>query len=289
MVMLEINEEIIRLIDRTIEEDLDGGIDVTSVATIPDGHESDAQFLAKADGVIAGVEIAELVMKRCGVSGFKTLRRDGDSVKQGDLIAIATGDTRSILLAERTALNFMTHLSGIATLTARWVEAVAGTKAKIRDTRKTTPGLRTLEKYAVRLGGGVNHRSSLSEQALIKDNHIAASGSLTVAFLALRKEFPHIEVEVEVDDLDQLREAIGAGATLIMLDNMDLEMTRRAVEITAGRAKLESSGGLSLENARAYAECGVDYLAVGALTHSAPALDISLDISNRNSSSKGSK
>lgn len=287
--MLEINEEIIRLIDRAIEEDLNGGIDVTSVATIPDGHESDAQFLAKAEGVIAGVEIAELVMKRCGVSGFKTLRRDGDSVKQGDLIAIATGDTRSILLAERTALNFMTHLSGIATLTARWVEAVAGTKAKIRDTRKTTPGLRTLEKYAVRLGGGVNHRSSLSEQALIKDNHIAASGSLTLAFLALRKEFPSIEVEVEVDDLDQLREAIGAGAALIMLDNMDLEMTRRAVEITAGRAKLESSGGLTLENARAYAECGVDYLAVGALTHSAPALDISLDISNQNSSSKGSK
>lgn len=289
MVMLEIDEEIIRFVDRTIEEDLDGGIDVTSVATIPDGLESDAQFLAKADGVVAGVEIAELVMKRCGVSGFKTLRRDGDSVKQGDLIAIATGDTRSILLAERTALNFMTHLSGIASLTARWVEAVAGTKAKIRDTRKTTPGLRTLEKYAVRLGGGVNHRSSLSEQALIKDNHIAASGSLTVAFLALRKEFPSIEVEVEVDDLDQLREAIGAGAALIMLDNMDLEMTRRAVEITAGRAKLESSGGLTLENARAYAECGVDYLAVGALTHSAPALDISLDISNQNSSSKGSK
>jgi len=289
MVMLEIDEEIIRFVDRTIEEDLDGGIDVTSVATIPDGLESDAQFLAKADGVVAGVEIAELVMKRCGVSGFKTLRRDGDSVKRGELIAIATGDTRSILLAERTALNFMTHLSGIATLTARWVEAVAGTKAKIRDTRKTTPGLRTLEKYAVRLGGGVNHRSSLSEQALIKDNHIAASGSLTVAFLALRKEFPSIEVEVEVDDLDQLREAIGAGAALIMLDNMDLEMTSRAVEITAGRAKLESSGGLTLENARAYAECGVDYLAVGALTHSAPALDISLDISNQNSSSKGSK
>lgn len=287
--MLEIDEEIIRFVDQTIEEDLDGGIDVTSVATIPDGLESDAQFLAKADGVVAGVEIAELVMKRCGVSGFKRLRRDGDSVKRGELIAIATGDTRSILLAERTALNFMTHLSGIATLTARWVEAVAGTKAKIRDTRKTTPGLRTLEKYAVRLGGGVNHRSSLSEQALIKDNHIAASGSLTVALLALRKEFPNIEVEVEVDDLDQLREAIGAGATLIMLDNMDLEMTKRAVEITAGRAKLESSGGLSLENARAYAECGVDYLAVGAITHSAPALDISLDFSNRNSSSKGSK
>ena len=147
--MLEINEEIIRLVDKAIEEDLVGGIDVTSVATIPEGMESVAKFVAKAEGVIAGIEIAELVMKRCGVAGFEALRSDGDSLKRGDLIATASGDTRSILLAERTALNFMTHLSGIATLTSRWVSAVAGTKAKIRDTRKTTPGLRTLEKYAV--------------------------------------------------------------------------------------------------------------------------------------------
>jgi len=289
MVMLEINEEIIRLVDKAIEEDLVGGIDVTSVATIPEGMESVAKFVAKAEGVIAGIEIAELVMKRCGVAGFEALRNDGDSLKRGDLIATASGDTRSILLAERTALNFMTHLSGIATLTSRWVSAVAGTKAKIRDTRKTTPGLRTLEKYAVRLGGGVNHRFALSEQALIKDNHIAASGSLTNAFASIRREFPDIEVEVEVDNLDQLREALGCGATLIMLDNMDLEMTIQAVEIAAGQARLESSGGLSLENARAYAMSGVDFLAVGALTHSAPALDISLDISDSNSPSKGSK
>ena len=289
MVMLEINEEIIRLVDKAIEEDLVGGIDVTSVATIPEGMESVAKFVAKAEGVIAGIEIAELVMKRSGVAGFEALRSDGDSLKRGDLIATASGDTRSILLAERTALNFMTHLSGIATLTSRWVSAVAGTKAKIRDTRKTTPGLRTLEKYAVRLGGGVNHRFALSEQALIKDNHIAASGSLTNAFASIRREFPDIEVEVEVDNLDQLREALGCGATLIMLDNMDLEMTIQAVKITAGQARLESSGGLSLENARAYAMSGVDFLAVGALTHSAPALDISLDISDLNSPSKGSK
>jgi nicotinate-nucleotide pyrophosphorylase (carboxylating) len=289
MVMLEINEEIIRLVDQAIEEDLAGGIDVTSVATIPEGLESFAKFVAKAEGVIAGIEIAELVMKRCGVAGFEALRSDGDSLKRGDLIATASGDTRSILLAERTALNFMTHLSGIATLTSRWVSAVAGTKAKIRDTRKTTPGLRTLEKYAVRLGGGVNHRFALSEQALIKDNHIAASGSLTNAFASIRREFPDIEVEVEVDNLDQLREALGCGATLIMLDNMDLEMTTQAVKITAGQARLESSGGLSLENARAYAMSGVDFLAVGALTHSAPAMDISLDISDSNSPSKGSK
>ena len=289
MVMLEINEEIIRLVDQAIEEDLAGGIDVTSVATIPEGMESVAKFVAKAEGVIAGIEIAELVMKRSGVAGFEALRSDGDSLKRGDLIATASGGTRSILLAERTALNFMTHLSGIATLTSRWVSAVAGTKAKIRDTRKTTPGLRTLEKYAVRLGGGVNHRFTLSEQALIKDNHIAASGSLTNAFASIRREFPDIEVEVEVDNLDQLREALGCGATLIMLDNMDLEMTIQAVKITAGQARLESSGGLSLENARAYAMSGVDFLAVGALTHSAPALDISLDISDSNSPSKGSK
>ena len=289
MVMLEINEEIIRLVDKAIEEDLVGGIDVTSVATIPEGMESVAKFVAKAEGVIAGIEIAELVMKRSGVAGFEALRSDGDSLKRGDLIATASGDTRSILLAERTALNFMTHLSGIATLTSRWVSAVAGTKAKIRDTRKTTPGLRTLEKYAVRLGGGVNHRFALSEQALIKDNHIAASGSLTNAFASIRREFPDIEVEVEVDNLDQLREALGCGATLIMLDNMDLEMTIQAVKITAGQARLESSGGLSLENARAYAMSGVDFLAVGALTHSAPALDISLDISDSNSPSKGLK
>ena len=289
MVMLEINEEIIRLVDQAIEEDLAGGVDVTSVATIPEGMESVAKFVAKAEGVIAGIEIAELVMTRSGVAGFEALRSDGDSLKRGDLIATASGDTRSILLAERTALNFMTHLSGIATLTSRWVSAVAGTKAKIRDTRKTTPGLRTLEKYAVRLGGGVNHRFTLSEQALIKDNHIAASGSLTNAFASIRREFPDIEVEVEVDNLDQLREALGCGATLIMLDNMDLEMTIQAVKITAGQARLESSGGLSLENARAYAMSGVDFLAIGALTHSAPALDISLDISDSNSPSKGSK
>jgi nicotinate-nucleotide pyrophosphorylase (carboxylating) len=289
MVMLEINEETIALIDRTLEEDLDGGIDVTSMATVPDDLESDAKLVAKAEGVIAGIDIAQLVMKRCGIESFQSQKNDGDRVKEGDLVASMSGEARSILLAERTALNFMTHLSGIATLTSRWVSAVAGTKVKIRDTRKTTPGLRSLEKYAVRIGGGVNHRSTLAEQALIKDNHIAASGSLTVAFLALRKEFPDIEVEVEVDNLDQLREALGCGVRLIMLDNMDLEMTREAVAITAGRAELESSGGLSLANARAYAQTGVDYLAVGALTHSAPALDISLDISDRTSSTKGSK
>jgi nicotinate-nucleotide pyrophosphorylase (carboxylating) len=171
----------------------------------------------------------------------------------------------------------MTHLSGVATLTARWVEQVRGTKTLIRDTRKTTPGLRNLEKYAVRMGGGVNHRSTLAEAALVKDNHIAAAGSVSNAIRAIEENAPTVELEVEVDTLEQLQEALAAGANFIMLDNMDIALTRKAVEITAGRAKLESSGGLTLESARIYAQSGVDFLAVGALTHSAKALDISLD------------
>lgn len=274
---LEIDDSILVLIDRAIAEDLLGGEDVTSSATIDVGARSEAHFVAKRDGVIAGIAIAEAVMKRVGVENFEAKVSDGDSVKAGTVIASVKGDTRKILLAERTALNFLSLLSGIATLTRKWVDAVAGTQTQIRDTRKTTPGLRTLEKYAVRVGGGINHRSSLSESALIKDNHIAASGSITKAFQAVRERFPSIEVEVEVDTLEQLREVIAAGATLVLLDNMDLKMTREAVAIAAGRAKLESSGGLTLESARSYAECGVDYLAVGALTHSAPILDISLD------------
>ena len=169
-------------------------------------------------------------------------------------------------------------MSGIATSTKRWADEVSVTKTKIRDTRKTTPGLRVLEKYAVRVGGGINHRSSLSESALLKDNHIAAAGSISQAFRAIREKFPEVEVEVEVDTLEQLEEALDAGVELILLDNMDLAMTKKAVEITSSRARLESSGGIKLENARAYAELGVDFLAIGALTHSAPILDISLEV-----------
>ncbi len=270
-------DEIARIIDHAIEEDLQGGVDVTSQATISESSQSIANFVAKADGVLAGIEVAAAVMKRVGVEVFEAKKRDADPLKKGDLIATVEGNTRNILLAERTALNLLCRMSAIATTTREWVEAISGTKAKIRDTRKTTPGLRTLEKYAVRIGGGVNHRSSLSESALIKDNHIVASGSITAAFKAVREKFPKIEVEVEVDTLEQLREALACGAELILLDNMSVEMTKEAVTINQGRAKLESSGGLSLSVARAYAESGVDYLAVGALTHSVKIFDISLD------------
>ncbi len=269
--------EIARIIDHAIEEDLQGGVDVTSQATISESSQSIANFVAKADGVLAGIEVAAAVMKRVGVEVFEAKKRDADPLKKGDLIATVEGNTRNILLAERTALNLLCRMSAIATTTREWVEAISGTKAKIRDTRKTTPGLRTLEKYAVRIGGGVNHRSSLSESALIKDNHIVASGSITAAFKAVREKFPKIEVEVEVDTLEQLREALACGAELILLDNMSVEMTKEAVTINQGRAKLESSGGLSLSVARDYAESGVDYLAVGALTHSVKIFDISLD------------
>lgn len=277
MVMIKIDDEIQDLIARALQEDLRGGFDVTSHATVNEQARATAVFMAKAEGVIVGVEIARAVMQRCGISEFKTLKVDGDRVAPGDLIAEVFGPTRGILLAERTALNFMTHLSGVATLTAHWVEQVLGTKTLIRDTRKTTPGLRNLEKYAVRMGGGVNHRSTLAEAALVKDNHIAAAGSVSNAIRAIEENAPTVELEVEVDTLEQLKEALAAGAKFIMLDNMDINMTREAVEITAGRAKLESSGGLSLESARIYAQSGVDFLAVGALTHSAKALDISLD------------
>jgi nicotinate-nucleotide pyrophosphorylase (carboxylating) len=189
-----------------------------------------------------------------------------------------TAPTRALLTAERTALNLLCHLSGVATLTARWADAIAGTGAAVRDTRKTTPGLRALEKYAVRCGGGVNHRMALSDAALVKDNHVVAAGGVREAFDAVRAMWPGLPVEVEVDSLDQLDAVLDAGADLVLLDNFDVPQTRQAVARTAGRARLESSGGLSLDVARAYAETGVDYLAVGALTHSAPVLDIGLDL-----------
>jgi nicotinate-nucleotide pyrophosphorylase (carboxylating) len=279
MVMrLQIDDQIIALIDRALEEDLLGGVDVTSVATIDEKSIGQANFIAKAEGVIAGVDVAEAVMGRAGVRTFRREVEEGSSVSAGTIIATAEGPMRAILLAERTALNLISRMSGIATLTSRWVDAVAGTGTKIRDTRTTTPGLRTLEKYAVRVGGGSNHRSSLSESALLKDNHIAAAGSIGEAFRAIRRNFPSIEVEVEVDTLEQLEEALEAGVKMILLDNMDLSTTKKAVEINAGRAKLESSGGIKIENALSYAKTGVDFLAIGALTHSAPILDISLEV-----------
>ena len=268
------------LAKRTIAEDLDGGEDLTTVSTIPAAHTSIAEFRARKAGTVAGVVVAAAVLEVCGITDYEIDLRDGSHVEEGQKILTARGETQKLLLAERTALNFMGRLSGIATLTQRWVMDIKATNAKIRDTRKTTPLLRELEKFAVRMGGGVNHRMSLSDAALIKDNHIVAAGGIKEAVEAVRAKYPDLPIEVEVDTLEQLSEIVDSAADLVLLDNMNLEQTRAAVAIAAGRVKLESSGGLTLENAGAYAATGVDYLAVGALTHSAPVLDIGLDLKN---------
>ena len=275
------------LIARTIAEDLAGGEDVTTNATVPEEQRSRASFGVRADGCIAGIDVATAVVDMvCGpaMSTVVAHVRDGARVRPGDVLAVVEAPTRSLLTAERTALNLLCHLSGIATATSRWADAIKGTGAAVRDTRKTTPGLRALEKYAVRCGGGQNHRMSLSDAALVKDNHIAAAGGVAEAFARVRAAAPDLPVEIEVDDLDQLREAMSAGADLVLLDNMNPDTLREAVEIAAahrhdtGRAVLlEASGGLTLDNARAVAETGVDFISVGALTHSSPILDIGLD------------
>ena len=272
------SEKLESLIRIAIAEDLDGAVDVTSVATIPEEQSAVAEFWSRKPGVIAGIPIVCAVLEICGITDYEIKKSDGEVVSSNSLLLVARGQTRSLLLAERTALNFIGRLSGIATLTKSWVDEVADTKVAIRDTRKTTPGLRELEKYAVRMGGGENHRFSLSDAALIKDNHVLAAGGVIEAFKLVKQKFPDLPLEVEVDSLQQLREVVEAGADLVLLDNMSIEECRAAVEIVSGRAKLEASGGLILSNAHAYAKTGVDYLAIGALTHSAPVLDIGLDL-----------
>ena len=269
------------LVKATIAEDLAGGVDVTSVATIPADHQSVAEYRTRTTGIVAGLHVAAATLETQGISDYLILVNEGDHVESGQVIIEAYGLTRALLLTERTALNFLGRLSGIATLTHHWVSAVAGHKTEIRDTRKTTPLLRDLEKFAVRAGGGVNHRMSLSDAALVKDNHIVAAGGVVAAFDAVRAAFPDISIEVEVDNLEQLAEVVDAGAHLVLLDNMTPEQCAEAVRIVNGRTRLEASGGLSIENAAAYAATGVDYLAVGALTHSASVLDIGLDLKNR--------
>ncbi|UUU24098.1 carboxylating nicotinate-nucleotide diphosphorylase [Streptomyces sp. DSM 40750] len=263
-----------------IQEDLDHGVDVTTVATIPEDARATADFTAREGGVVAGLRIAEAVLSVACSDEFEVERHvdDGDSVEAGQKLLSVTGATRDLLTAERSALNLLCRLSGIATATRAWTDALEGTKAKVRDTRKTTPGLRSLEKFAVRCGGGVNHRMSLSDAALVKDNHVVAAGGVTQAFKAVREMFPEVPIEVEVDTLHQLREVVDAGADLILLDNFTPVECEEAVAIVAGRAALEASGRLTLTNAKAYADTGVDYLAVGALTHSSPILDIGLDL-----------
>jgi len=272
-------DAVVELARRALEEDLDGGVDVTTQATVPPGQRAVLDLVARKPGVAAGVPVAAAVF--CVVAeglDIRMIGTDGQRVASGDVLVSVTGSTHDLLRAERPALNLLCHLSGIATATRMWVDAVAGTSAKIRDTRKTTPGMRTLEKYAVRCGGGVNHRMSLSDAALVKDNHVVAAGGVVAAFEAVRREFPGVPVEVEVDSLEQLDEVLAAGADLVLLDNFSVELMRIAVERTAGRSRLEASGGLSLDVAAAVAATGVDYLAVGALTHSAPVLDIGADL-----------
>ena len=271
-----------RVVRTALEEDLRYGPDVTTEATVPAAAVASADVAARQPGVIAGVPVALAVLDLAGLpAAAATVRRpDGIAVSPGDAVLSVTGPLRQLLTAERTLLNLMTHLSGIATVTRAWTDAVAGTGAVIRDTRKTTPGLRQLEKYAVRCGGGANHRLGLGDAALIKDNHVAAAGGITPAIAAVRAAAPAIALEAECDTLDQVREALAAGCELILLDNMNLAQLRAAVKLARDYpgAKLEASGGLRLDTARAVAETGVDFLSAGALTHSSPALDLGLDL-----------
>lgn len=276
-----------RVIARALEEDLRYGPDVTTLATVDPDARTTASMVAREPGVIAGVDIALLVLDEVlGSDGYLVKHRvdDGARTEPGGVVLTVEAPTQGLLTAERTMLNLVCHLSGVATATAAWVAAVAGTRAKIRDTRKTLPGMRALQKYAVRVGGGVNHRMGLGDAALIKDNHVAAAGSVVAALRAVRAAAPDIECEVEVDSLEQLDEVLsqdlGPGA-LVLLDNFPVWQTQTAVQRRNSRSpgtKLESSGGLSLDSASEYAATGVDYLAVGSLTHSVRVLDIGLDV-----------
>ena len=270
-------EPVVRM---ALVEDLGRAGDVTAQACIPDGARMRAVFAARKAGVLAGIDCVRLAVLAMDPGASIALKlRDGDAFEAGAVLAEVEADARAFLAAERTALNLLGRLCGIATLTRAYVEAVAGTKARIADTRKTTPGLRALEKHAVLCGGGVNHRFGLDDAILIKDNHVAVCGGVGEAVRRARAVVGHLmKVEVEVDGLDQLDEALATGPDVIMLDNFTLPMLREAVARTAGRITLEASGGVNLETVRGIAETGVDVISVGALTHSAPALDVGLDV-----------
>jgi nicotinate-nucleotide pyrophosphorylase (carboxylating) len=271
-------------IRRGLKEDLRYGPDITTQATVSAGAVATASMVPREPGVVAGVDVALLVLDEVlGASGYQVLDRveDGTRLQPGQPLLTVKAETRGLLTAERTMLNLICHLSGIATVTAAWVDAVSGTKAKVRDTRKTLPGLRALQKYAVRVGGGVNHRLGLGDAALIKDNHVAAAGSVVDALRAVREAAPDLPCEVEVDSLEQFDAVLAEEPELILLDNFPVWQTQTAVQRRNSRASavlLESSGGLSLQTAATYAATGVDYLAVGALTHSVRVLDIGLDL-----------
>lgn len=270
-----------RLIETALLEDINY-LDTTTDYLIDEAQENSAVFLAKSDGILCGIEVALRVFEILQPKGFevKVYKRDGDELVKGDIIAEIHGKTRTILKGERTALNLIQHMSGIATATSKAVNIVKGTKASIADTRKTLPGMRPLQKYAVMVGGGRNHRYNLSDAAMLKDNHIDAGGGIANAVAKLKTKLGHMtKIELEVRNLDELRQALEAGVDVIMLDNMPCEMMKEAVEITAGRALLEASGGITDETLRDIAQTGVDIISMGALTHSVKAFDISLKIS----------
>jgi nicotinate-nucleotide pyrophosphorylase (carboxylating) len=281
-------KDVQRVIKEALREDLGAGPDVTTQSTVPKDQRSRAVFATRSAGCIAGIDIAVAVLEMvCGQKNVLVEKKasDADRVVPGQVLMHVTAPTRGLLTAERTALNLLGHLSGIASATRKWADAIAASGAQVRDTRKTTPGLRALEKYAVRCGGGVNHRMSLSDAALVKDNHIIAAGGVAQAFAAVRAATPKIAVEIEVDTLEQLHVALGAGADLVLLDNMPPAVLRDAVLIaeahraTTGKSViLEASGGLTLDNAADVAATGVRYISVGALTHSSSVLDIGLDM-----------
>jgi nicotinate-nucleotide pyrophosphorylase (carboxylating) len=279
-----------QIVADALEEDLGGrgvvpgasaGVDVTSVATVPADAIATGRLVARAAGTLAGLPVAAYTVARlCGSDwpfDMELRRTDGDQVIPGDILMDVTGNTRALLRAERVALNLLSLMSGVATATSAWVDVLSGTRTRVRDTRKTAPGLRMLQKYAVRVAGGVNHRMSLAEAALIKDNHVVAAGGVVEAFQAVRSAYPDIPVQVEVTTQDQAQAVVSAGASDILLDNMTLEEMAAVVAQLGSAARFEASGGLSLSEAAAVANTGVNYVAVGAITHSAPALDIAFD------------
>jgi nicotinate-nucleotide pyrophosphorylase (carboxylating) len=276
-------DDVSRVVATALAEDLRYGPDATTEATVPAGATALAEITPRVSGTVAGLPVAVAVFDAVLGDRYEVLghREDGSKLVAGEPALVLRASVRGLLTAERTALNLLCHLSGIATATAAWVSEVDGTGCAVRDTRKTLPGLRLLEKYAVRSGGGVNHRLGLGDEVLIKDNHIVAAGSVTEALQAARRHAATLACEVEVDNLEQFEEALAAGADEVLLDNFTAELCARAVarrNEMAPKTKLEASGGLKLSNARAYAESGVDYLAVGALTHSADALDLGMDL-----------
>jgi nicotinate-nucleotide pyrophosphorylase (carboxylating) len=284
------------IVSEALDEDLGGrgvlppgagaGLDLTSYATIPPSDIAHGQFIVRRPGTVAGLPVAAYTVATvCTAAGDFQLvlhATDGDRVARGDVLISVTGNTRALLAAERVALNLLTMMSGVATATRAWADALAGTGTKVRDSRKTLPGLRMLQKYAVRIGGGINHRMSLADAALIKDNHVIAAGGVVAAYRAVRSSFPDVPIEVEVTSAEQAREVVAAGATEILLDNMSVAAMTGIVAELADKATFEASGGLTLQNATEVAQTGVNFVAVGAITHSAPALDIALDFSSAN-------